>query len=249
MATTPLSKIQRPRMLLLQIRDKQRVRQEEYDSFLRYGNLSPDQLDIHNVFDHPSFGPDILTGYDALMVGGASEASVLEPEHYPFVPESIKLLRYCIDSGFPVFASCFGFQLAVLALNGELIHDDTGFEMGTLPISLTAAAGDDVIMGDVPDGFFAVSVHRDRSVQCPAGAIELARTAACCHAFKVENKPFWAFQFHPEVDKATLVERLTIFKTHYTEGDEHLEAVLAGAVETPFSNDLVRKFVERVVAR
>ena len=57
----------------------------------------------------------VAPGYDALLVGGASEASVLEPENYPSVPHCINLLRHCIDVDFPVFASCFGFQLAVLA--------------------------------------------------------------------------------------------------------------------------------------
>jgi GMP synthase (glutamine-hydrolysing) len=49
------------------------------------------------------------------------------------------------------------------------------------------------------------------------------------------------------VDKATLVARLTIFKQRYTEDEEHLAAVLAAAAETPESNILVRKFVQRVL--
>ena len=241
-----MSETVRPKLLLLQIRDAQRVRQEEYDSFVRFGGLDSAQLDIHNVFDNPEFGPELLAGYDGLIVGGASEASVMEPERYPFVPESIELLRHCIDIGFPVFASCFGFQLAVLALGGTIIHDEKDFEMGSLPIGLTPAATDDLLMHDVPDGFHAIAVHRDRSVECPPRSIELARTQPCCHAFRVIDKPFWAFQFHPEVDKATLIERLTIFKAEYTDGDDHLDRVLSAAVETPYSNDLVRKFVERV---
>ena len=58
-----------------------------------------------------------------------------------------------------------------------------------------------------------------------------------------------AFQFHPEVDRATLVERLTLFKDEYTEGDDHLQQVLDAAHETPESNRLLTKFVDRVVLR
>ncbi len=65
--------------------------------------------------------------------------------------------------------------------------------------------------------------------------------------FGYVGKRFWAFQFHPEVDKATLIERLTIFKAQYTDGDDHLDAVLNSAVETPESNALVGKFVARVL--
>jgi GMP synthase (glutamine-hydrolysing) len=235
------------KLLLLQIRDEPRVRIEEHDSFCDYSGLARRQLDIHNTFDQPRFGVEILEGYDALIVGGASEASVLEPRHYPFVPASIDLMRHCIEVDFPVFASCFGFQLAVLALGGAITRNEGEFEMGTVNISLTPAAKSDPIFHDVPDGFAAVSVHRERSADCPPGAEMLAFTQACCHAFKVHQRRFWAFQFHPEVDRARLIQRLTIFKNHYTKDDEHLQQVLDSAEETPYSNDLVRKFVDRVL--
>lgn len=238
-----------PRLLLLQIRDQPSVRREEHESFARYSGLKAENIDIHNVFDRPDFGPEILQGYDALLVGGASEASVSEPERFPFVPASIALMQHCIESGFPVFASCFGFQLAVLALGGEIIKDERDFEMGSIPISLRAAAAQDLLMHDVPDPFMAIAVHRERAPQCPPNAIELAYTEPCCHAFRVVDKPFWAFQFHPEVDRDCLIERLTIFKSEYTEGDDHLDEVLRSAVETPFSNNLVKSFVDRVVCR
>jgi GMP synthase (glutamine-hydrolysing) len=231
----------------MQIRHDPRVRQEEYESFVRYCCVEPEQIDILNVFDTPEFGPEVLSGYDALLVGGASEASVLEPERYPAVPACIRLLGHCIDADFPVFASCFGFQLAVLALDGEISRDEKDYEMGSLPISLRPAAADDLLFSDVPDGFRAISVHRERSVHCPPGTTELAYTQACCHAFKVNGKRFWACQFHPEVDRATLVSRLTIYKAAYTDGDDHLDQVLSSAQETPESNDLMRKFVDRVL--
>ena len=44
-----------------------------------------------------------------------------------------------------------------------------------------------------------------------------------------------------------LVKRLTIFKDKYTDGDDHLQQVLDSAVETPESNALLRKFVDRVL--
>jgi GMP synthase (glutamine-hydrolysing) len=235
------------RILLLQIRNQAQVRQEELASFITYSGLQANQFDVLNVFDTPNFDNSVIKGYDALFVGGASEASVLEPDAYSFVNPSIQLLQHCIDQAFPVFASCFGFQLAVLALGGTIIRDQTDFEMGTLPILLTDAAGNDPLFQDIPDAFPAVSVHKERATSLPEECVLLAYTDACAHAFKVINKPFWGFQFHPEVNRATLVERLTIFKAHYTDGDDHLDKVLESAVETPVSNGLVKKFIERVL--
>jgi GMP synthase (glutamine-hydrolysing) len=235
------------RILLMQIRDQARVRVEELESFVSFSGLHAPQIHVLNVFDTPAFGPEVLEGYDALFVGGASEASVLEPENYPFVQPSIELLRHCIASGLPVFASCFGFQLAALALGGTIVRDDKDYEMGTVAINLTKAAAKDPLFHDTPDGFRAVSVHKERSPATPPGCDLLAATEACPHAFRVRGKPFWAFQFHPEVDRETLVERLTIYKSSYTDGDDHLQEVLDAAVETPESNHLVSKFVDRVL--
>lgn len=235
------------RTLLIQIRDKPQVRAEEHSSFCQFSGLRHDQIEIFNVFDTPHFDPQVVDGYDGVFVGGASEASVLEPERFPFVNNSIELMRYCIDKRVPVFASCFGFQLAVLALNGHIVRDERDFEMGTLPIALSSAAADDLLFCDTPDPFMAVSVHREKTTQTPQGCTELAYTDLCSHAFKVQHAPFWAFQFHPEVDKRVLVERLTFYKNEYTDGDDHLNTVLEQAVETPDSNHLLAKFVDRVL--
>lgn len=201
------------KLLLVQIRDKAQVREEEFNSFVRFADIQPHQLDVMNVFDTPRFPPDIGAHYDAVIVGGASEASVLEPEIYPFVPDCVQLLAWCRDTGKPVFASCFGFQLAVLALGGEIVRDEQDFEIGTLPINLTSEAKHDPLFRDVPDPFYAVSVHRERAPQLPEACELLAYTAKCPHAFKVKNLPFWAFQFHPEVDRDILIERLSVFRT------------------------------------
>lgn len=235
------------RILLLQIRDGAQVRREEHQSFAEYCGVSASQIDILNVFDTPVFPVDMADSYDALLVGGASEANVLKPDEFPFVLQAQALIRHCAETGLPVFASCFGFQLAVLALGGEILHKDVDFEMGTLPISLTGAARQDPLYCDTPDGFQAISVHRQYARHLPDDCELLAYTDQCAHSFRLRNKPFWAFQFHPEVDRATLVERLTFYKSHYTDGDGQLDRVLSSASETPESNVLVRKFVERVL--
>ncbi len=235
------------KILLLQIRNEQRVRQEELNSFVQFSGLSLAHFTVLNVFDRPLFDHSVLEDYDALMVGGASEASVLEPDNYPFIHSCVRLLSHCIDIALPVFASCFGFQLAVLALGGKIIRDKKDFEMGSIPISLSAAAKSDLLFADTEDNFLAVAVHRERAPTLPKQCQLLAYTKACPHAFKVKDKPFWAFQFHPEVDRTILVERLTIYKSHYTQGDQHLDEILSSAQETPESNALVRKFVDRVL--
>ena len=166
---------------------------------------------------------------------------------YPFVREGRALINFCIEYSIPVSASCFGFQMAVLALGGDITRDDKDYEMGTIKINLTDAAKQDQLFHDTPDKFLAVSVHKEKALKAPPGCVLLAATDECAHAFRVIGKPFWAFQFHPEVDKTTLVTRLTFFKEIYTNNDPHLENIIAYLQETPESNKLVRKFIERVL--
>ena len=188
-----------------------------------------------NVFDRPSFKPSLLDNFDALYVGGASEANVLEPHKYPFNKNCIELLRYAAEISKPTFASCFGFQLAVLAFGGVILNKDKGYEMGTVKISLTDKAKSDLVYQGIEDRFPAVSVHRQYASTIPEPLEMLAYTEQCIHSFKYKNKPLWAFQFHPEVDRETLVKRLTIFSKHYTDNTEQIKEVLNSAVETPES--------------
>ena len=235
------------KILLLQIRDNQNVRNEEHQSFANFSKLEVHQIEILNVFDTASFKTSLLDNFDALYVGGASEANVLEPDKYPFVKNCIELLRYAVEISKPTFASCFGFQLAVLAFGGVILNKDKGYEMGTVQISLTDKAKSDLVYQGIEDRFPAVSVHRQYASTIPDPLEILAYTEQCIHSFKYKNKPLWAFQFHPEVDRETLVKRLTIFSRHYTDNSGHLKEVLDSAVETPESNILLGNFVERVL--
>ncbi len=234
-------------ILLLQIRDNRNVRVEEHQSFANFSKIELHQIEILNVFDTPSFIPNLIDNYDALYVGGASEANVLEPEKYPFIKNCIELLRYAAEISKPTFASCFGFQLAVLAFGGIILNKDKDYEMGTVKISLTDKAKSDLVYQGIQDRFPAVSVHRQYASTIPEPLEILAYTGQCVHSFKYKNKPLWAFQFHPEVDRDTLVKRLTIFSQHYTDDREHLKKVLESAVETPESNILLGNFVDRVL--
>ncbi|KAA3617009.1 MAG: type 1 glutamine amidotransferase [Calditrichaeota bacterium] len=235
------------KILLLQIRHDERVKIEEHNSFAEYSTLHKNQIDILNVFDRPDFKITEVEGYDALFVGGASSANVLKPDENPFLEKCRELLRHCLKNGIPVFASCFGFQLAVQALGGEIIHKEKDFEMGCLLISLSEAAQNDPLLFDTPNNFLAITVHQQLALKEPDGCELLGYTENCSHIFRVKGKPFWAFQFHPEVDKKTMVDRLTIYKKKYTDDDTHLDEILSSAQETPESNILVQKFVERVL--
>jgi GMP synthase (glutamine-hydrolysing) len=92
-------------------------------------------------------------------------------------------------------------------------------------------------------------VHRELATEAPPNTQTLAWTDKCCHAFRVPGKPFWAFQFHPELDCPTLTKRLGRYKDTYTDDADHLDDVIANFKDTPESNKLLEKFVSRVILK
>lgn len=237
------------KILLIQIRQNSKVKQEEIESFAKFGGIKPSQIEAFDVFTNEKISKNLLNGFDGVFIGGASEASVLDKQEYPFVDNIIEAIHYCLDLNLPVFASCFGFQAAILALGGEIIRDENDFEMGTLPIALTNEAEKDEIFRSISNPFMAVSVHQEKAINLPINCIELAMTSSCKHAFKVKDKPFWAFQFHPELDDITLKERLNIYKEKYTEDRAHFEDIISQIKPTPESNALVNNFIDFIVSK
>ncbi|XHX81010.1 MAG: type 1 glutamine amidotransferase [Stenomitos frigidus ULC029] len=236
------------KLLLLQVRDDAITCQEEFDEFVRYSHLKAAQFTVLNVFQTPAFDAACLNGFDALLVGGSSDASVTQPEQYPFVECLKRLLKHCLHESIPVFASCFGFQAAIEAIGGQVIVDVASMEMGTYPLQLTEAAQTDVLFYDVPNGFMAVLGHKERALSLPEGVILLAASALCPYqAFRVAGKPFYAFQFHPEIDPADLKVRLTRYQSRYFDSTATLAAILNDLQETPIANQLLQKFVDRIL--
>lgn len=232
--------------LLIQIRQNPRVLIEERQSFADSSGLHLEQIHTFNVFDHQSFDFHLLDTYNCLFIGGASEASVLKPHQFPFVSSLEKLVLKCIEESYPVFASCFGFQVAVQAMGGIIERDEKNFEMGTYPMQMTPAAKGDPLFYNLKKDFIAVSVHQEKCTKMPDNCELLAFTDACPHAFRVTNKPFWGFQFHPELSKPILTSRLREYQELYTDDSAHYQKVIDSLQDTPEAPKLAKNFVTYV---
>lgn len=232
---------------LLQIREDKTVIEEEVTSFAHYMKIDRTQIDQFNLFENPCFGPEVMNGVDALIVGGASNASVLEPTKYKFVKSAIDLMNQAISVKIPLFASCFGFQLAILALGEKIIKDSSECELGTYPIYLTEEAKSDPLFKNFTSPIEAISVHQERAIRVPDSVTLLGFSDMCPHAFKVNAAPFWAFQFHPELDRETLRVRLGIYKDKYTNDEDQFLGIMNSLKETPESNQLLENFVDYIL--
>ncbi len=185
-----------------------------------------------------------------LFFGGSGAYSVLDT--HPWVLNMLDRLVETVDRRIPAWASCFGFQGLSLALGGEVNRDDARQELGAFPVDLTDAAASDPLFAGLPRTLDVQLGHHDHVDRLPSGVTLLA-TGRKIHnqAFKVDNAPFWAAQFHPELRKATTIERWNYYRGHYS-GDpaeaERIDRVMAESPDTETAQTVMRRFVEWVEA-
>jgi GMP synthase (glutamine-hydrolysing) len=238
----------RPKILLLQARHADDpMASHEHACFVDRSGLPAENVVPHDLCTGP---PSLsrVRGHDALMVGGSGDFYVSEA-NLPFFEGFLDLLREVVETGLPIFASCFGYQSLVEALGGEIIFDPANTEVGTFELTLTGDGQLDDLFGGLPLKFNAQMGHKDRAVAHPKGIPNLASSEASpFQALRVPNKPIWASQFHPELDRAANHDRYR----HYLEGytphvsAEEQEAALERFHESPEASGLLRRFVELV---
>ena len=233
------------RFLLLQYRTNADVKLEEAESFCRFAKIATKQLKVLNLFDRPTFPLNELLLYDGVFLGGTSETSVFKDSQ--LLKTSKNAVKFLIEKKHPTFASCFGFQIAIAAFDGEIIHQEEDFEMGTYKIFQQKEAKTDVLLSQIPNPFYGVSVHKQKVEKLPKQFLGLARTKDCWHVVKATDAPFWGFQFHPEVDHNVLSERLTRYCHLYTRDAAHLAEILSQVHPTDYANSLCELFVDKVV--
>ena len=162
---------------------------------------------------------DEIAGACGVLMGGSGDYSSLDP--FPWIDRMTDYVRtVLLPSGTPTFASCFGLQITTLALGGQMMRDPANREVGSIEIHVTPAAVDDPLFAPVPTTFVGQAGHTDRAVATPPGATLLASSDRCpVNAFRVAGKPYWAMQFHPELDPDSLAKRYMAYMEKYPPAD------------------------------
>jgi GMP synthase (glutamine-hydrolysing) len=188
----------------------------------------------------------LLNSYDLFFFGGSGAYSVLDS--HGWVRNMLDFLVRVVDAKKPAWASCFGFQGLALALGGEVNRDDDRQELGAFPIELTPQGMKDTLFGTLPPVFPAQLGHHDHVDRLPSGVTLLATGQKIYNqAFKVDGAPFWATQFHPELRKATTLERWNYYREHYADEEKarEIDAIFEQSPDTEVVQGVLARFVEQ----
>jgi len=234
-----------PKFLLLQSRrTTDPTAEHEHQCFAESLNVPLKQIQVHNLVEEMP-APDLLED-KLLLLGGSGEFSVLDSE--PFVRQFIDLLENeVVRYKRPTFCSCFGFQALVLAGGGSVIHDTPNTEVGTFQLTLTEAGSSDPLMASLGPRFKAQQGHKDRADRLPVGMHNLAYSERVPYqAFRIEDAPIFATQFHPELSMEANTKRYLWYKERYGKVDVDNDAVLSSMESTTDSTALLQRWVTEV---
>ncbi len=141
-----------------------------------------------------------LERYDGVAITGSA---LCIADGGPAVERQIELATMVLEAGVPLFGSCWGFQVAVVAAGGAVAANPRGREFGfARRIQLTPAGRNHALFAGKPPVFEAPTVHRDHIERLPDGAELLASNEMGIQAaaFTYRRGTCWGVQYHPEYD-------------------------------------------------
>ena len=237
------------RFLLLQVREPgDPTAAHEVLRFRQGLGLEPDQL---RVFDLLQGAPprSLLESADAVLIGGSGDYSVVRGG--PWLAGALGAMETLHERSIPTFASCWGFQALAKALGGRVVTDHALAEVGVLPLELTEAGRRDPVFSPLGSPFRGVMGHEDIVTDLPPGAVSLASSSTIENeALVFSGKPIYATQFHPELDRDDLIQRIATYPPYLKlTGARSIEEFRAITPQTPGSASLLRRFADEVVKK
>jgi len=236
------------RFLLLQVRNgDDPMRLNEVRCFARAFRCSESQIEVFDLLSGaPSRGQ--LDRADVVLLGGSGDYSVARGG--PWLSGALDAMAELHDEGKPTFASCWGFQAMARALGGEVVTDHGRAEVGVASLHLTPEGRIDPVFDHLGDRFDVLIGHEDIVTKLPGGATLLASSDRVENeAFRFDGKPIYCTQFHPELSRADIVQRLAAYPSYLPLANARsVEEFERMVPETPHAEIILRRFLELVTA-
>lgn len=160
-------------------------------------------------------------------------------------PWSERAARFVADQvslGVPVLGVCFGHQLLAYAMGGQVDYHPQGREIGTLEVSLTDAAREDILLSALPARFCAHLTHMQSVISLPTNATRLASSNhESTQAFRI-GRSAWGVQFHPEFTPEIMHAYIDRLSQRLEEEGLSTQAIRKAVRDTPHATSVLPRF-------
>lgn len=215
------------KILILQFRTDESLDHERL-CFFRHLDLEPAQIEFVRVFggDHTmadivqmvkeDVRPLIIAGSGQYYVAKENDTAAMQRDVDELKEVFYPLLRYLLDvRDRAILGICFGHQMLSDCF-GSLVYDTQQAETGVLPVTLNNDGRTSPLFEGVSDTFNCVLGHHDSTNRVPLGTTVLASSDRCAVQALDFGDNIYTVQFHPELDRFDLAERLMLY-AHYAD--------------------------------
>ncbi len=206
-------------ILLIQFRSDQSG-WHEIKSIYEASGLEHTNFTILNAGNEKVTAEDIIhfaQKSDLVLMGGVGEggyeakADKIKERFQRSKRKMAHVIPQLAEEEMPTLGLCFGHQLIADTLGGTIKEADECAETGVAEICLTEAGKQDQLLKEMKDCFSAIVGHKVSVTDLPDNCTLLARSKKCpIQAFR-HRENMYGFQFHPELDKPALKDRLEMY--------------------------------------
>jgi len=232
------------------------VLKQEQSAFLRSTRVHGitlsfiDALDERVDWENPRA---LVSDYAGVIFGGSGDFyfdGSLSKDHpdrmrsYIFTKHVQKLVEYIMERDMPFLGICYGHQMVAHLQGVDIAHQEPQAKTGSYNVIVHEAGKNDPLLTDIPDTFFAQYGHKDSLKELPRGATLLAHGGPHCGFSMLRyGRHVYTVQFHPELEKGDIVDRMKASPGYLPEGVDINDVI----VETPHASRILSNFYSRVI--
>ena len=237
-------------LLILQLRPEDDTSDNEFEAFLKYGEI--EESNTHRVRIEKAGIPELdIHDYSAILVGG-SPFDISTPQdkksaiQLKIESDFERLLNQVVPEDFPFLGACSGCGLLGNFLKTP-ITPKYGETVSCISVSLTEDGVEDPLLDGFPEKIDVYVGHKEACDVVPNGAKLLTKGDYCpVQMFRV-GQNVYATQFHPEADGEGFSVRINAYKEHGYFDPNEAEALMTKikSYHTPYAQTILKRFVAR----